>query len=39
MWNVWWRAEVRMEFWRRYLKVGKPWSRWEDNNKMNLQEI
>jgi hypothetical protein len=42
MWPVWARRKVHTGFWWGNLREGeirKTWSRWEDNIKMDLQEI
>ena len=39
MWRVWGRIEVCTGCWWGSLKEGRPRSRWEDNIKMDLQEV
>ena len=42
MWRVWGKGEVCTEFWLGNLRerdLGRPRRRWEDNIKMDLQEV
>jgi hypothetical protein len=42
MWHIWGRGAVHTGFWRGHLRereLGKPSCRWEDNIKMDLQEV
>ena len=42
MWHVWWKGEVCTRFWWGNLRerdLWRPRRRWEDNIKMDLQEM
>ena len=43
MYHVWWRGDVHREFsWRDLKKkrpLGRPRCRWDDNIKMDVQEV